>query len=598
MTYKVLSLKWRPQTFDDVIGQDHITKTLKNAFALDRVAQGYMFSGPRGVGKTTTARIMAMALNATGGPKSNFDNNSENSKEIAEGRYIDVLEIDGASNRGIDEIRNLREQIKFAPMNGQYKVIIIDEVHMLTNQAFNALLRTLEEPPPHGKFIFCTTDIHKVPATIISRCQRFDFNRLSVDDIIKRLKYILDAENKKYDNESLIVIANKADGSMRDSLSLLDQAISYCGDEIKHEKIIEALGIISDKLFFDFVKSIRNKDYNLIIKTIEKFANYGVPASEVISDLGTHVRNLIYTIVAGTKVLTNMGKEKKELYAMEAQKWDRRDLLMIAQMLSDVSSSIRFSAEPYLLIEMTALKLLELDSMISIEELLAESQNTSVNESEKIEHKNQSSSLVDHKQKETEKLRVGKQNLDIGKPDSNFEDGNADERDSQSDIKKVQLRNEINDSRKISSNVLKDHKAEKHKSALDSNELPKETLTIEAINNQWERIIDLIHKKKPSLGSVIEGCKPLSINGSILKIQTVGKSEFNLKTLGKGAPIIEQIIYDLLNFQPNIKFTTESFSDKSLKKEINKNNQKTSDGSNEEETLDRIVDLFDGEILN
>ena len=221
MSYKVLSLKWRPQTFDDIVGQNHVTKTLTNAFKLDRVAQGYMFTGPRGVGKTTTARILSRALNAEGGPKFDFDPSTKLSIEIAEGRALDVLEIDGASNRGIEEIRNLREQIKFAPMVGNYKVIIIDEVHMLTNPAFNALLRTLEEPPEHGKFIFCTTDIHKVPATIISRCQRFDFNRIATDTIIARISYILKQESIDFDLDSLQLIARKADGSMRDALSIL-----------------------------------------------------------------------------------------------------------------------------------------------------------------------------------------------------------------------------------------------------------------------------------------------------------------------------------------------------------------------------------------
>ena len=598
MTYKVLSLKWRPQTFDDVIGQDHITKTLKNAFTLDRVAQGYIFTGPRGVGKTTTARIMAMALNADGGPKSNFDNNSADSKEIAEGRSIDVLEIDGASNRGIDEIRNLREQIKFAPMNGQYKVIIIDEVHMLTNQAFNALLRTLEEPPPHGKFIFCTTDIHKVPATIISRCQRFDFNRISVDDIINRIKYILDAENKKYDDESLIVIANKADGSMRDSLSLLDQAISYCGDEIKYEKIIEALGIISDQLFFDFVQSIRNKDHNLVIKTIEEFANYGVSAPEVVSDLGMHIRNLIYTIVAGPKILTNMGQEKKELYAMEAQKWDRRDLLRISQILSDVSSTIRYSAEPYLILEMTALKLLELDSMISIEELLTESPNIPAGGQKKTDDKNKNNSKTIPKPNNAENLGQKTRDLDVLKKEENSGGNNFDKPKEQKGSKEVQLSDEVNDSKKVSFDVLNKSKDKKDEDAPTLNESPKEILTIEEINNQWKSIIDFVHQKKPSLGSVLEGCRPLDINGNILQIQTVGKSEFNLKMLNKGASIIEQIIVDLLSFQPKIKFTTKSLGGKELKKETSNNNQKAKDGSKVEETLDRIVELFDGEILN
>ncbi len=249
MTYQVLSLKWRPQTFNDVVGQDHVTQTLKNAFAKERVGQGYVFTGPRGVGKTTMARLMAKGLNCQNPVDHEPCNTCSTCLEITESRSMDVLEIDGASNRGIDEIRNLRENIKFPPMNAKFKVYIIDEVHMLTTQAFNALLRTLEEPPPHGKFIMCTTDIHKMPATIISRCQRYDFNRISSTIITERMKYILDEEKITYDNESLSAISLKADGSMRDALSILDQVISFAGEKIEFENITKVLGLIPYDLF-------------------------------------------------------------------------------------------------------------------------------------------------------------------------------------------------------------------------------------------------------------------------------------------------------------------------------------------------------------
>ena len=372
MAYKVLSLKWRPQSFQDVVGQDHVTQTLVNAFKQNRIGQGYIFTGPRGVGKTTTARILSMAMNAEGGPNSDFDSNSEVSKEISGGRSLDVLEIDGASNRGIEEIRNLREQIKFSPMNCTYKVVIIDEVHMLTNQAFNALLRTLEEPPVHGKFIFATTDIHKVPATIISRCQRFDFNRISINVIAERISMIIKSEKIECDSESIYLIAKKADGSMRDALSILDQSISYCGEKITYEKLVEALGIIDQELYFNFTKSVRTKDYSEMMTTLSKFSKYGVPASEVLVGIQEHIRNLIYSGVEKDNGILEMNKDQKKLYVDEYVQWERRDLFRMNQVIIDTSAIIRRSDDPYLLFEMTALKLLEMDRSVLIDQLLSE----------------------------------------------------------------------------------------------------------------------------------------------------------------------------------------------------------------------------------
>ena len=461
MAYKVLSLKWRPQSFKDIVGQEHITQTLINAFDQNRIAQGYIFTGPRGVGKTTTARILAMALNAEKGPSANFNPTSEISLEIAEGRSLDVLEIDGASNRGIEEIRGIREQIKFAPIKSDYKVIIIDEVHMLTNQAFNALLRTLEEPPSHGKFIFATTDIHKVPATIISRCQRFDFNRLPLGVISDRLQYIINNENITIDSESIHIIAKKADGSMRDALSLLDQSISFCGNEIKYELLVKALGLIEQNLFFDFTSSLKNKNYSGMISLLSDFSEFGVPASEVLTGLLDHIRNLIYSgIDDGVKML-EMNKEHQERYLEEASGWDRRDLFRINQVLIDASAVIRRSEDPYLLLEMTLLKLCEMDQSIYIEQLLS-NLNPDANN-----------------------IPIEKKKPNLGEPDNNITDQNNDgDKSSESTMNRKE---------DGSSSLNSEHQVSENKVEKD----------IEYILTEWPNILENINRIRPTVGSIV-----------------------------------------------------------------------------------------------
>jgi len=551
MAYKVLSLKWRPQSFKDIVGQEHITQTLINAFDQNRIAQGYIFTGPRGVGKTTTARILAMALNAEKGPSANFNPASEISLEIAEGRSLDVLEIDGASNRGIEEIRGIREQIKFAPIKGDYKVIIIDEVHMLTNQAFNALLRTLEEPPSHGKFIFATTDIHKVPATIISRCQRFDFNRLSIGVISDRLQYIINNENITIDPESIHIIAKKADGSMRDALSLLDQSISFCGNEIKYELLVKALGLIEQNLFFDFTSSLKNKNYSGMISLLSDFSEFGVPASEVLTGLLDHIRNLIYSgIDDGVKML-EMNKEHQERYAEEASGWDRRDLFRINQVLIDASAVIRRSEDPYLLLEMTLLKLCEMDQSIYIEQLLS-----NVNP-------NASSTPIEKK----------KTNLD--EPDKNIPDQNNDgDKSSESTMNRKE---------DGSSSLNSEHQVSENKVEKD----------IEYIVREWPNILENINRIRPTVGSIVEDFIPTSFENNVIFLESTTSNSFNEKLMEMGTPIIEKEISERID--KNIKVRFENKHDKISKDDSSHQKNQEEVDSNDEKVFDRIVEVFDGE---
>ncbi|MDY0083491.1 MAG: DNA polymerase III subunit gamma/tau, partial [Ignavibacteriaceae bacterium] len=275
MEYQVTARKWRPQKFEDVVGQEHITATLKNALKSNRIAHAYIFTGPRGVGKTTTARILAKALNCENSKDFEPCNECEMCKAINESQTLDIIEIDGASNRGIDEIRTLRESVKYPPTRGKYKVYIIDEVHMLTKESFNAFLKTLEEPPAHTIFIFATTDIHKVPLTIISRCQRFDFRRIQLDTIKKTLSNIAKQEKISIDDKTLTLISKKADGALRDAQSLFDQVVSFCGDNIDAETVSKMLNLIDEDLFFNISDAVLDKNYNIVFETTDKIYQNG-----------------------------------------------------------------------------------------------------------------------------------------------------------------------------------------------------------------------------------------------------------------------------------------------------------------------------------
>ena len=568
MTYKVLSLKWRPQVFSDVVGQNHVTKTLVNAFKKDRIAQGYIFTGPRGVGKTTTARILSMALNAEGGPRFDFDPDTVVAREISQGRSLDVLEIDGASNRGIEEIRNLREQIKFAPMIGQYKIIIIDEVHMLTNPAFNALLRTLEEPPSHGKFVFCTTDIHKVPATIISRCQRFDFNRIATDTIISRISFILENEEIKIDQDSLHIIARKADGSMRDALSILDQVISYCGSDIDYEQTVSALGIIPNDLYFDFTQSLIDKNGTLMIKVLERFSYFGIQASEINNGISNHLKNLLYSKIANGIDLLDMNEESKKLYLEHAKKWDNRDLLRVSQIVADVSSYINRSDDPYLILEITALKLLEMDKSISLDKLLLK-EDLNISSNDHIEEKKR----IDTVEKPNASNNVSEKPIEIEKKEIN-------------DIKSEKTEETIN------KDDIPESAEENNKTKPD---IINHDLDLETVKSNWKSFIDKVHIKKPSIASILDKSVPSEIINGIIDIKISSALDFHVDMIENNSDVVNDILCS--EFGTGVRFVIKKESKNTIDT-IEENKTIYSENSEKDEQLrDKIIDLFDGEIL-
>ena len=551
MSYKVLSLKYRPQSFLDVIGQDHVTQTLINAFKKNRVGQGYIFTGPRGVGKTTTARILAKGLNCKNSKNGNPCNKCNICDEITEYRNLDVLEIDGASNRGIEEIRNLRELIKFSPMNSLYKIFIIDEVHMLTNQAFNALLRTLEEPPAHGKFIMCTTDIHKVPDTIISRCQRFDFNRISINDIKESVNSILSKEKINSDLESVEAIAVKSEGSMRDALSILDQIIAFSDNKINYKDVEKILGLVSSELYFRLTNSINDKNSDLLLETLTEIRNGGIPIDDVVKGLNVHIRNLMYaSLNDGVKAL-EMSDDLKKEYVKSSKLWDIRDLLRITEVLNDLELNINRSNQPYIMFEISALKLLEMDQSISIEELLNQSSNNVTDDvsTEKVQKKNDSilNNVIEEKvikDKVIEKNEVHKKDE---KPDKVIEEKNDDDL----------------------------------------------SLDIESMKGKWSTIITNVTNVRTSIGIVLEHSSPIDFDKKALKIGVYNQPKFSLDLLNNNKEVIEKVIANELKQRVSINFS--EIHDKSDTVDLKE--QSTANKNNDSDAMDSVIELFDGEIL-
>lgn len=572
MAYQVLSLKWRPQSFADVVGQDHVTQTLNNAFKKDRIAQAYLFTGPRGVGKTTTARILSKALNCLESP-GNPCNKCTNCKEITAGRNMDVLEIDGASNRGIEEIRNLRELIKYSPVNGEYKIFIIDEVHMLTGQAFNALLLTLEEPPPHGKFILATTDVHKVPATIISRCQRFDFNRITNQVIIDRLRFILDQESLSMDDDSLQLLARKADGSMRDALSIMDQIIAYCGETIAYDDVVKVLGIVPYDQYFGLSTALTTHDGERVIDYLAKTQATGTPVSEIVVGITEHIRNLLIATVDGGEEVLEMNRELRSRYRDDAQNWDRRDLLRILQILTDVEPRVKRATQPHILFETTLMKLLEMDASVSIDQILSGGSGGKSTPSKK----------------ESQSVR----------PQPAESVSNSDRTKSRKPDIEPTRRNQPEEKLETKS----EKEPVKEESSLSGNDDdPDAKIDPDIVSAKWETVVQDVLKNRPSVGHVLEQCELQELNGRHLHIKGVNIATFEQSNLETNRRVVEQTINSVFKQDLHLKVEWETVDqpEKSIEKKTPENGGQTGGNSVkrvDENTVSKIIELFDGEIL-
>ena len=371
MSYQVLARKYRPQRFEDVVGQEHVTRTLANAIQSGRIAHAYLFTGPRGTGKTTLARIFAKCLNATGGPRVDFPDDDARTIEITEGRALDVLEIDGASNNGVDQVRELRDTCRFAPASSKFKIYIIDEVHMLSTAAFNALLKTLEEPPAHVKFLFATTDPEKVLATILSRCQRFDLRRIPVPLIVSHLDSIARKEGVKIDATALHAIARGADGGMRDAESTLDQLISFCGEQIVEADVLSMFGLAAQGQLLALAGAILAADGPAAIRELNQLAAGGKDLGRLVADLLNHFRNLmLFLVTAGSAEQIEASETELEAIRRQSKGLEAEQARRIMEVLADCEWKLRDAASKKIVIEIALLKAIEVRHAVSLDTVL------------------------------------------------------------------------------------------------------------------------------------------------------------------------------------------------------------------------------------
>lgn len=582
MSYMVLARKWRPMKFEKVVAQGHVTTTLSNAIKNDRLASAYLFCGPRGVGKTTTARIFAKAINCEKGPTPTPCNKCSSCTEITGSRSLDVFEIDGASNRGIDEIRNLRGNLKYAATKGKYKIYIIDEVHMLTPEAFNALLKTLEEPPSRVLFIFATTEPHKVPATVLSRCQRYDFHRIPLNEIIQQLQNICSAEKINIDEKSLYVIARKSDGSLRDSQSLLDQVVSFCGQEIKIKELSELLGIIDQELFFESSDCISNKDVAAGLQLVEKIFNHGYDMAEFLNGLAEHFRNMLIIRATDNADLLEGMESYTEKYKDAAQSFSETDSLRLIQLATDTAYQVKRSSNPKLLLEMLIVKMIKMGKSVELDNLL----NNLSNLESALESKPETSTKVVDKPEEPQVKTVHQaEPVEIKQEKPVVKDGNGG-----------------------------DYKASQENLQNKNPETPdvNAVVSLEKIKNEWAEIIDAVKSKKIHLGSFLNEGYPTGVHDKTLEISFGKENGFHINTINQNKHLIQEILLEKTGFKLKInckKNESEEFnealkeqreSDEPEVQEIQEIKvQQVQDDANTMQIpiVKKVIELFDGEIV-
>ena len=544
MSYLVLSRKYRPQRFQEIVGQGHVTKTLQNALSLDRLSHAYILSGPRGVGKTTTARILSKALNCLEGTKSEPCGECDICKEITEGRSLDVLEIDGATYRGIDKIRDdLQDYLRHPPMKNAYKVVIIDEVHMLTKEAFNALLKTLEEPPPNVVFIFATTQPNKVPPTILSRCQRFDFKRIPSSEIIKSLLEIMKKEKIDIDENSLVLIAKKADGGMRDALSLLDQVISFTDGSVDYSSVRSILSVVDEEIFFSITDIAMTGNSIKGLELVDDLMSQGYDPETLISGLLEHLRSLLIVTVTNSADLIETTKDIKELYLAQKDRFAQSELHRILKLTEDALLSIPRSSMTRMIFESLLLKISNMDKSVEIESLL-KGMGYSV-------ERNDSENVENVKSKQDDSKSSSKSN---------------------------------------SENAL----------AKDNGNQENDSIGFDELKEKWGSIISEIAKTRTNLGSALRKSQLTRLNGNYLELSFDNDDLYEKGAVEHNSKFIRDFLKEKIGIDIMLKTVSGEFktaNDDSAEEVTENNNESMSEEKMlKHPTVEKIMEKFNGKL--